>query len=44
MFQNYSLHENDKAQTVPLDIKGLCRMLYNVNKTTQYCSFIGSNL
>jgi len=32
MAQNYSLHENDTAQTVPLDIKNLCRVLYNVNK------------
>jgi hypothetical protein len=44
MAQNYSLHENDEAQTVPLDIKGLCRLLCNVNKVTKYCSFIGSNL
>jgi len=31
MAQSYSLHKNDTAQTVPLDIKGLCRMLYNVS-------------
>jgi len=35
MAQNYSLHENDKVQTVPLDIKSLCRMLYNVNGVLQ---------